>query len=231
MTKQIIILLIFLIPVFGFCQNSWFVKLNSNPRLSWLNDKGSKINLTSSISATVGYEFSKKISIETGLYLNRVGYRLERTLERVGVTEGINSYILEGEIPVKQKFKEKFVGVPLQLNYKFLERDKFNLFAYSNLSINRYNKSDHKWWYYYEAANEFSTDNTFTWNGRQKMNLSFELGVYLEQKLFKEISILGGINYLHLFHKKNLLISEKSSQFSNVGIILGFRHSLKKIKE
>lgn len=224
MKQKLITVLVFLVPFLGQSQNSWFVKLNTNPRLSWSNDKSSKINPTNSISATVGYEFSDKLSAETGLYLNKVGYRLERTVEVIGVIDGFDSYLLEGEIPVKQKFTEQFIGIPMQINYNFLKRGNFRLFGYSNLTINIYKRTHHKWWYYYQKADEFSTDNTFVFNGKQKINLAYELGVFFEQNFFKRFSILVGGNYSHLFHESKFPLTPKKSQFFNVGGILGLRY-------
>lgn len=228
MKRRIIIIVILLTPFLCKSQNSWFVKLNTNPRLSWSNDKGAKINPTNSILAIVGYEFSDKVSAETGLYLNRVGYRLERTVEVIGVIDGFNSYLLAGEIPVKQKFTERFIGIPMQINYNFFRGLNFRLFGYSNLAINIYNESNHKWWYYYQRADEFSTDNTFIFNGIQKFNLSYELGAFFEQNLLRGFSILGGVNYLHLFNESKFPLTPKKIQYFNLGVILGLRYDFKK---
>lgn len=220
--------MIFIVPYLCEGQKNWFIKLNMNPRFSWSNDEASKINPTNSFSANIGFGFSKKISAETGIYLNRVGFRLKRRVESIGVIDGFNTYHLEGDIPVKQNFTEKFIGIPFQLNYNILKRNNFKLFGYSNLTINLYNRTYEKWWYYYRTADEFTTKNTFTFNGRQKLSFGYEAGVFFERNLKKEFSLLIGINYFQLFHETKFPLKAKEVQFFNLGGILGLRYDFKR---
>ena len=211
--------MIFTIRMAGITQNRNYLKLNINPSFSWKSNEPSKIKLVNSLGLSIGRRFGNKISIETGVGLNKVAYKLIRVAEVIGVVDGFSTYLLEGEIPVKQKFTDRFIEIPLQVNYEFYQKDNINIFFYSRLSSNFIYESFHENWYHYKTEEEFTTKNTYVNSqGKETFALSYQLGAIYRMNIHRMINLGMGINYKNLFHKHKFPSRPEDRVFHNIGI-------------
>ena len=208
-----------LMPLSLIAQKSYYFRLKTTPSISWRGDESSKANLVNSFGIMVGYSFNKRISLETGLGFNRVGFKYVRVAESIGVINGFNTYTLEGEIPVKQKFTERFIEFPIQLNYIFKQKNGIDLFFNSRVSLNFFNQVVRKTWYYHKTDQEFTTKNTFSGTqGRDKLAFSYELGMNIQKKITEKIALGTGIQYKQLYHNHKFPFKPKKRHFNSIGV-------------
>jgi len=209
--------MILILPMTGITQNKYYLKMNLNPGYSWKSNEPSKIKYVNSFGILLGRRCGNKFSLETGLGLSKAAYKLIRTVEVIGVIDNFNSYILEGEIPVKQKITDRFIEVPFQINYILKPKKNISLSIYSRASMNFTHESIRENWYYYKTDDEFSTKNTFiNSRGKHKFAFSYQLGFFLQKKIYKKISLGIGLNYRNLFHKHKFPLRAESRVFHNV---------------
>ena len=217
--KKLIPVVILLITGFHLnAQKPFYFKLKTSPSISWRGDEASRSKLVNAFGISAGYEFNKKFSLETGIGFNKVGYKYIRTVESIGVIDGFNAYILEGGIPVKQKFTERFIEIPLQFNYLLKTIHGLAISCYPRVSLNFFNQDVHKDWYYYKTDKEFSTKNTFTGTqGRDKLAFSYQLGINLQKNITQKIILGAGINYKNLYHNHKFPFKVAQRSFNNIG--------------
>lgn len=225
--KLKMLILVILPNVFCIGQKQVYFQLDINPSSSWSNDDGSTTRFTNPIGGSIGYFISKRLSIETGIIFNRTGYRYERIVENIGVIEGYNIYSLEGQIPVKQKFTQKFIGIPIQFNFFLVNTDKYKFSSYANLSINLYQGRNDKTWYYYNTPDEFHTDNNFGKSpGVEKTAISYEFGMQIDKSLINKMDLIMGLNFRNLFHEHKFPWIAKKVKYYNIGLLIGLKYYL-----
>lgn len=210
-------------------QNKTYINLHTIPSLSWKEQDNSKVKLVNSFGLSVGYELNKRFSAELGLGLNKVGYKLIRVVNEIGVINGYNSYTLVGEIPVKQKFTEKSIGIPCQINYFIKRSSKLAVSIYSNVALNLYYKRTAENWYYYKTDREFKTKNTFSGTrGKDKIVWSYQFGFDYQRKLFENLFLGTGLNYQIYQYQHFFPLLPEKRKFHNIGLKLFLKYKLTK---
>ena len=210
-------------------QEILYTSWHANPSLNISTHEDARVAYTNSGRWRIGGILSDKFSLESGIDISRVGYRIRKTLDSTYVRRGFfGQSDLYEDVPVNLNFREQFRSFPLQLNYKGLKNKHLEIHGYFSVILNRYRWSHREGQYYYKTLDEFRARSTYDVFSRKSSAMSYEIGGMARMKLFGRFSLIGGVNYHHLFHGRETFRSSEDWQYFKLGALLGLRYELKR---